>query len=180
MKDHFYFRTTFSETWHFIYIPLTQLPTMDQPFFNSFTMYWLSGEFSPLIWSACSLTTVDDVAILTLLSFIYKRLEKARSVIFGELETVTPEQNEQIRFREATQTQFWPLVTKTTWQTVQKQHWQIQQFQTLFLLFSISCNPVVIHFTMYKLFKKFMHLPDSPDPSVGYSDIAAGNQKYIP
>ena len=42
--------------------------------FNSFMTYLLPGEFSPLTWPACSLTTVADVAILTLFNFILPAL----------------------------------------------------------------------------------------------------------
>ena len=38
--------------------------------FNSFMTYLLLGKFSPLTWSAHSLTTIADVAILTLFNFI--------------------------------------------------------------------------------------------------------------
>ena len=41
---------------------------------NSFTMYLLPDEFSPLTWPARSLTTVADVAILTLFNFILPAL----------------------------------------------------------------------------------------------------------
>ena len=101
---------------------------------NSFTTYLLLGEFSPLTWSAYSVTTIAGIANLTVYKFIHKLLENGRSVTLN----VTGSRNTrtiQSSFKAITQTILWPQVTKSTWPRVQKEHQQIKSFELLFTLF---------------------------------------------
>ena len=75
--------TVFFRLWVFQQKKYLHVQSYKDSVFNSFPTDSLAGEFSPLPWPACSLTTVADVAILGPFELIFLAWKKWVRVVFG-------------------------------------------------------------------------------------------------